>query len=71
MLNPVLLEMPWMWVKLAAIAVMTYAHMLFGKMRKEFEQDNHRPTRQYRIWNEVPTVAMIIIVIMAVVKPFS
>ena len=70
-LNPVLLEMPWMWVKLAAIAVMTYAHMLFGKMRKEFEQGNHRPTRHYRIWNEVPTVAMIIIVIMAVVEPFS
>ena len=69
-LNPVLLEMPWMWVKLAAIAVMTYAHMVFGKMRKEFEKDKVRPTRHYRIWNEVPTVMMIVIIIMAVVEPF-
>ena len=69
-LNPGLLEMPWMWVKLGAIVVMTYAHMLFGKMRKEFEQGKSRPTKQYRIWNEVPTLAMIVIIIMAVVEPF-
>lgn len=69
-LNPGLLEMPWMWVKLAAIIVMTYAHMMFAKMRKEFERDEARPTKSYRIWNEVPTVMMIIIIIMAVVEPF-
>ena len=28
-----------------------------------------RPPRAYRIWNEVPTVLMVIIVFMAVVKP--
>ena len=69
-LNPVLLEMPWMWVKLGAIAVMTYAHMLFGKMRKELEAGSSRPTKQYRWWNEVPTLMMIVIIIMAVVEPF-
>ena len=49
---------------------MTYAQMLFGKMRKELEQGHARPTKQYRYWNEVPTVMMIIIVIMAVAEPF-
>ena len=69
-MNPILLEMPWMWVKIGAIAIMTYSHMLFGKMRKEFESGNSRPTRHYRLWNEVPTIMMIIIIIMAVVEPF-
>ena len=69
-LNPVLFELPWMWVKLGAIAVMTYSHMLFAKMRKELEAGHQRPTKQYRLWNEVPTVMMIVIIIMAVAEPF-
>lgn len=68
--NTALLEMPWMWVKLAAIAFMTYAHMLFGKMRKELEAGQSRATKSYRIWNEVPTGLMVLIIIMAVVEPF-
>jgi putative membrane protein len=48
---------------------MTVTHMIFGKMRKELEKDQARADRAYRIWNEVPTILMIIIVIMAVVEP--
>ena len=48
---------------------MTATHMVFGKMRKELEGDHARADRSYRIWNEVPTILMIIIVIMAVVEP--
>lgn len=69
-LNPDLMYLPWMWVKIGGIIVMTYAHMKFAKMRKELEAGNPRPTKTYRIWNEVPTLAMIIIIIMAVVEPF-
>ena len=68
--NSGLLEMPWMWVKFGGIIVMTFAHMKFAKMRKELEAGHSRSSRSYRIWNEVPTVAMIIIIIMAVVEPF-
>ena len=70
-LNPELLSLPWMWVKLACIVLMTYAHMKFGAMRKQLESDaKPKPERYYRIWNEVPTILMIIIVIMAVAEPF-
>ena len=70
-LNPDLLSLPWMWVKLACIMLMTYAHMKFGAMRKQLESDvKPKPERYYRIWNEVPTILMIIIVIMAVAEPF-
>jgi len=46
-------------------------HDMMGKWRKDFEKDaNTRPQKFYRIMNEVPTVLMIGIVIIAVVKPF-
>ena len=69
-LNPALLQEPWMIIKLIAIALMTYAHMKFAKMRRQFEQGGGETDRYYRLWNEVPTLLMIIIIIMAVVEPF-
>ncbi len=61
----------WLQVKLGCVVLMMFAHMAMGRWRKDFEADrNTRPTRFYRIANEVPTVLMIVIVVMAVVKPF-
>ena len=66
---PTLLSEIWMLIKIGFVCVMTVTHMIFGKMRKELEKDQARADRAYRIWNEVPTILMIIIVIMAVVEP--
>lgn len=69
--NPILLEFKWMWVKIAAVVAMTACHMVFARMRRQFEQDEAiRNDKRYRIWNEGPTILMIIIVIMAVAEPF-
>ena len=68
-MNLALLSEIWMLIKVGCVCVMTATHMIFGKMRKELEKDHARPDRAYRIWNEVPTILMIIIVIMAVVEP--
>jgi putative membrane protein len=68
-MNPGLLSEIWMMIKIVCIIGMTAAHMVFGKMRKELEKDRARKDSAYRIWNEVPTILMIIIVIMAVVEP--
>ena len=47
------------------------AHHLFALWRKEFAEDrNIRPARFYRMVNEVPTVLLVGIVIMVVVRPF-
>lgn len=60
----------WLHIKLAAVAGMIVMHLLMARWRKEFALDrNTRSQRFYRIANEVPTILMIIIVIMAVVKP--
>ena len=68
--NPELMAMPWMWVKFACVVMMSEAHMAFSRMRRQLEQDIALSEKAYRWWNEVPTVLMIIIVIMAVVEPF-
>lgn len=60
----------WMHAKLALVVVLTVFHHLLGLWRKDFAADrNQRPVRFYRIANEVPTVLMIAIVILVVVKP--
>ena len=68
--NPELLLMPWMWIKLASVVVLTATHMAFARMRRKLEQDISLSEKAYRWWNEVPTVLMVIIVIMAVAEPF-
>ena len=46
-------------------------HHRFGRYRKAFEEDrNTKSERFFRVINEVPTVAMIAIVIFVVIKPF-
>lgn len=61
----------WIYVKLTLVAGLSVMHHLFARWRKDFEADrNIRPARDYRIANEVPTLAMIGIVIMVIVRPF-
>lgn len=61
----------WMDVKWVGVIVLTVMHHLYGLWRKDFAADrNTRSSRFYRIMNEVPTLAMIVIVVMVVVKPF-
>lgn len=61
----------WIWVKLALVAAMTVLHHRFARWRRIFEADgNTRPARYYKIANEVPTVLMIAIVVLVIVKPF-
>lgn len=61
----------WPWVKLMSIIVMTWFHFWLAKRQRDFEQgDNQLTGKTYRIMNEVPTVLLLVIVIMVVVRPF-
>jgi putative membrane protein len=69
--NQELLTLGWLHVKLTCLLGLQICHALFARWRKDFEYDrNVRPAKFYRIWNEVPAALMVVIVIMAVVKPF-
>ena len=62
---------PWFLTKLVFVFVLSGVHHAFGRWRKDFETDrNIRSEKFYRIANEVPTVAMIVVVGLVVVKPF-
>jgi putative membrane protein len=61
---------PWWHVKLLGVILMSGFHGASSKWRRMFLEDrNTKPQRFYRIANEVPTVLMIIIVIMAIAQP--
>ena len=61
----------WWHAKFALVCSLTVVHHLYGRWRKEFEADrNVRPANNYRWWNEVPTLLMIAIVFLVVLKPF-
>jgi putative membrane protein len=61
----------WLHAKLVLVVMLTGVHHLYGRWRKDFEANrNIRPARFYRWWNEVPTVLMIAIVFLAVLKPW-
>lgn len=61
----------WPWVKLISIVAMTIFHVWLAKRQRDFENgENHLTGKTYRIMNEVPTVLLLAIVIMVVVRPF-
>lgn len=61
----------WLWAKIAAVVGLTAVHIGFSRAARDFAAD-HRPrsARHWRLMNEAPTVLMITIVILVVVKPF-
>ena len=68
--NPDLLGEVWFHVKATAVLIMAAVHGKFSKMQRLLENDQPPlAAKSYRIWNEVPTLLMIIIVVMAVAKP--
>ena len=61
----------WLWAKIALVLALSAVHGFFAAWVKVFGADqNRRSARFFRIINEVPTVIMITIVLLVVLKPF-
>jgi putative membrane protein len=61
----------WLHVKLVLVLAMSGLHGWFTRWVRDFANDRNRHTAKfYRIVNEVPTLLLIAIVILAVAKPF-
>ena len=70
-LNPGLFEEWWFIAKFVMVFIMAGVHGKLSKMRRGLEdRSDVRSDKYYRVWNEVPTVLLIGIVIMVVVQPF-
>ena len=61
----------WFYAKLLLVIAMSALHGFFVRWVKDFEADRNTHSQKfYRLSNEIPTVLLIIIVILVVVKPF-
>jgi putative membrane protein len=61
----------WLHAKLVCVGGLMVTHMKMGAWRRAFEADvNTKPQKFFRFANEVPTLLMIIVVLMVVLKPW-
>ncbi|MBC9207679.1 protoporphyrinogen oxidase HemJ [Roseomonas aerophila] len=61
----------WWHTKLLSVLLMSGLHGHLAAARKSFERDERKHSERYwRFANEVPTVLMVVIVIMVIVRPF-
>lgn len=62
---------PWLHGKLAFVVALSVMHMMMARWVRGFRDDaNVHTAKFYRIWNEVPAVLMVVIVVLVIVKPF-
>ena len=60
----------WMQLKTALVIILTFYHFLLGKYLGEFAIDNNtKPSKYFRIINEVPTIILIVVVFLVIFKP--
>jgi protoporphyrinogen IX oxidase len=61
----------WLHAKIALVVGLSAVHGYFARAVRLFAEDrNTRPASHWRLMNEVPTLAMIAIVVLVIVKPF-
>jgi protoporphyrinogen IX oxidase len=61
----------WLQAKIVLVLAMSAVHGLLARWMRDFAADRNRNSQKfYRVINEVPTILMIAIVLLAVVKPF-
>lgn len=61
----------WLHAKIFLVLLMGIYHMICSQYRKKFIKDTKfRSTKFFRYFNEIPTVLMIIIIILVILKPF-
>ena len=70
-LAPAYLQMGWLHLKLALVAVLIAYHYFCYLLMLGFRQDrNRRSSKWFRVFNEAPSLLLLGIVILVVVKPF-
>ena len=61
----------WLHAKIFVVVLLSGAHGYLSAAARAFNEDrNTKPARHWRLVNEVPTVLMIVIVVLVIVKPF-
>tara|TARA_Y100001958_G_scaffold159389_1_gene160680 strand:+ start:928 stop:1359 length:432 start_codon:yes stop_codon:yes gene_type:complete len=60
----------WMQIKTAAVIILTYYHFSLGKYLNDFAiETNKKTSRFFRIYNEIPTIILIVVIFVVIFKP--
>ena len=60
----------WMQIKTISVIILTYYHFTLGKFISEFAVENNQKTSKFfRIYNEIPTILLIVIIFAVIFKP--
>ena len=60
----------WIQIKVVAVVVLTIYHFTLGKYLNQFYLDNNQKTSKFfRIYNEIPTLILIVVIFVVVFKP--
>jgi putative membrane protein len=60
----------WMQIKIIAVVILTYYHFTLGKFLNDFAVDNNKKTSKFfRIYNEIPTIMLILVIFIVIFKP--
>tara|TARA_B100001057_G_scaffold494906_1_gene592569 strand:- start:1950 stop:2327 length:378 start_codon:yes stop_codon:yes gene_type:complete len=60
----------WMQVKMISVVILTYYHFTLGKYLNDFATDNNQKTSKFfRIYNEIPTIILIVVIFTVIFKP--
>ncbi len=60
----------WMQIKIFAVVILTYYHFTLGKYLNDFASDNNQKTSKFfRIYNEIPTIILIVVIFVVIFKP--
>ena len=60
----------WMQIKIILVLILTHYHFTLGKHLRNFAEDNNQKTsRFFRIYNEIPTIILIVVIFVVIFKP--
>ena len=60
----------WMQIKVVAVVILTYYHFTLGKYLNDFAIDNNQKSPKFfRIYNEIPTIILIVVIFIVIFKP--
>ncbi len=60
----------WIQIKIILVVILTYYHFTLGKYLNDFTLDNNQKTPKFfRIYNEIPTIILIVVIFVVIFKP--
>ena len=60
----------WMQIKIIAVIILTFYHFTLGKYLNDLAlENNNKSSKFFRIYNEIPTIILIVVIFVVVFKP--